>query len=230
MSTSKTALVTGATRGIGRALVVELTRRGMSVFASGRDLALLESLKVETGCAIAAHDLSKPDEVIALYSEARTHFGGAPDVVVNNAGFNSRKSTVIEASLEDFDLQYAVNLRAPFLLSREAGRDMAARQSGHIVNIVSTAALFANETMSVYSAMKAGLQHLTKILTKELRQQNVKVTAVFPGGVDTEFRKNARPDYMKADSTAHVIADAIFAPDDVVIHDLVFRPLVESNF
>lgn len=226
----KTALITGASRGIGRALVIELTRRGLEVFASGRDQALLESLQQETGCTIAAHDLSKPEEVLALYHEAKAHFGGTPDVVVNNAGFNSGKSLAIDATLEDFDLQYAVNLRAPFLMSREAGRDMAQRRSGHIVNVVSTAALFANETMSVYSSMKAGLQHFTKILTKELRQQNVKVTGVFPGGVDTEFRKNARPDYMRPESTAHVIADAIFAPEDVVVHDLVFRPLVEANF
>ncbi len=225
-----TALVTGASRGIGRALVIELARRGVSVFATGRDTSLLEALKAQTGCAIASHDLSHPENAIAVYREAVACFGSAPDVLVNNAGFNTRKAPITEATLEDFELQFAVNLRAPFLLCREAGRDMSQRGSGHIVNIVSTCALFSNETMGVYTTMKGGLRDLTKILAKELRPAGVKVTAVFPGGVDTEFRAQARPDYMRPESAAHLIADAIFAPDDVAVHDLVFRPMVESNF
>jgi NAD(P)-dependent dehydrogenase (short-subunit alcohol dehydrogenase family) len=224
------ALVTGATRGIGRALVAELTARGLRVLATGRDAALLESLARETGCAVTARDLARPEEVLALYAEALECFGEAPDVLVNNAGFNSRKAPLVEATLEEFDQQYEVNLRAPFLLCREAGRDMAARGRGHIVNVVSTTALFANETTGVYTAMKAGLGHLTRILAKELRPSNVKVTAVYPGGVDTTFRANPRPDYMKPESAARIIADAIFAPEDVVMHELVFRPMVESNF
>jgi NAD(P)-dependent dehydrogenase (short-subunit alcohol dehydrogenase family) len=225
-----TALVTGATRGIGRALVAELAGRGMKVYATGRDTALLESLSRETGCAHSAHDLARPEAVQELYALARVALGGVPDVVVNNAGFNSRKSPLVEATLEEFDQQYQVNLRAPFLLCREAGRDMAARGRGHIVNVVSTTALFANETIGVYTAMKAGLAHMTRILAKELRASNVKVTAVHPGGVDTTFRAQSRPDYMRPESAAKVIADAIFAPEDVVMHELIFRPMVESNF
>jgi NAD(P)-dependent dehydrogenase (short-subunit alcohol dehydrogenase family) len=230
MTQPRTALVTGASRGIGRALAVELARRGVAVFASGRDAALLDQLKAETGCAGAVHDLADPAQVLALYARAKAAFGGPPEVVVNNAGFNSGKVPAIEATLEDFDLQFAVNLRAPFLLSREAGRDMVLRGSGHIVNVVSTTALYANETVAVYSAMKAGLALFTKILAKELRSRNVKVTAVFPGGVDSDFRAASRPDYMLPESVARVVADAIFAPEDVVMHELVFRPMVESNF
>jgi len=229
MSESRSALVTGASRGIGKALVQELSRRGLRVFASGRDASLLQELHLETGCGFSAHDLADAEATLQLYREASDHFRGAPDVLINNAGFND-KAPLVEVDLEDFDRQFAVNLRAPFLLCREAGRDMKARGGGHILNVVSTAALYANEGMGAYSAMKAGLGHLTKILAKELRPFGVKVTAVFPGGTDTEFRAKARPDYLRPESAARLIADVLFAPEDAVIHELVFRPMVETNF
>jgi NAD(P)-dependent dehydrogenase (short-subunit alcohol dehydrogenase family) len=225
-----TAFVTGASRGIGRALVEDLAGRGVQIFATGRDAARLEELRARTGCLVAAGDLADPRVPARLYEAAKAGLGGTPDCIVNNAGFNNRKSPLVEATLEEFDLQYQVNLRAPFLLCREAGRDMAARGSGRIVNVVSTTALYANENMVVYSTMKAGLAHLTRILAKELGRRGVKVMAVYPGGVDTDFRPQDRPDYLRPETAARLIADALFAPEDAVVHELVFRPLVETNF
>jgi len=224
------ALVTGATRGIGRAIARELASRGARVFVTGRDRALLDSLLDEIGCQGEAFDLSDPAAAPALYAAATAALGAPLDVLVNNAGINPRKSPIAEATLEDFDAQYAINLRAPFLLCREAMRDMCAARRGRIVNIVSSTALFANETTGVYTAMKTGLRGLTGVLIKEARPFNVKVTGVYPGGVDTEFRKIPRHDYMKPESAARLIVDAIYAPDDVVVHELVFRPMVEENF
>lgn len=229
MSNPRAALVTGASRGIGRVVALELSRRGVRVFASGRDLAQLESLHEDSGCSFSVRDLARPEEVTQLYEEAKACFGEAPDILVNNAGFSS-KSAIVDASLEEFERLYAVNLRAPFLLCREAGRDMRTRGSGHIVNVLSTCALFSNENLGLYTAMKAGLRDLTKILAKELRTAGVKVTSVYPGGVDTEFRPNARPDYLRPESAGRLIVDTLFAPEDAVIHELVFRPMCESNF
>jgi NAD(P)-dependent dehydrogenase (short-subunit alcohol dehydrogenase family) len=226
---ARTALVTGASRGIGRCIVLEMVRRNIRVFASGRDEKQLASLARESGCAQGAFDLSRPEAVLELYRQAQEHFGEAPDILVNNAGFN-QKSPLVLASLEAFDAQYAVNLRAPFLLCREAGRDMGSRGSGHIVNVLSTCALFANENMGIYTAMKGALRDLTKVLTKELRPAGVKVTAVYPGGVDTAFRATARPEYLRPESVGRLIVDVLFAPEDAVIHDLVIRPMVETNF
>jgi NAD(P)-dependent dehydrogenase (short-subunit alcohol dehydrogenase family) len=229
MTETRTALVTGASRGIGRIIVLEMVRRGIRVFATGRDAAQLEALREECGCAFSVRDLSKSEEVLRLYQETTAFFGTAPDILVNNAAFN-HKSPLVEASLEEFDSQYAVNLRAPFLLCREAGRDMQSRGCGHIVNVLTTCTLFSNENMGIYTAMKAGLRDLTKILTKELRPSGVKVTCVYPGGVDTEFRATARPDYLRPESAARLIVDTLFVPEDAVIHDLVFRPMIETNF
>lgn len=224
-----TALVTGATRGIGRAVVQQLAARQVRVFATGRDSARLDALRRETGCLGAVFDLSIPRQVTELYAAAEAALGHL-DFVVNNAGFNRRKAPLAETTPEEFDEQYAVNLRAPYLLCREALRAMAPRRSGHIVNVISTCALYSNETMGVYTAMKWGLRGLTGVLIKEARPHGVKVTAVYPGGTDTEFRATPRPDYMHPESAAKLIVDVLFAPADAVVHELTFRPLVETNF
>lgn len=225
----KTVLVTGATRGIGRELVKQLVEAGFRVFATGRDAALLDGLKAETGCLGAVADLSDPEQAVAIYRQATAALGRV-DVLVNNAGLNNRKAPVAEIELGDWELQYAVNLRAPMLLCRAAMREMGARKSGHIVNVVSTIAKTSQPNYSIYSAMKYGFMGFTKCLIKEARAVNVKVTAVYPGGTDTDFRAEARPDYLSAASVARMVLHCITAPDDVVVHDLTFRPMVEGNF
>ena len=226
---TKTVFVTGATRGIGRELVTQLTALGFSVFATGRDDALLESLKKETGCLGAAADLSDPEQVVGIYEQAKAALGQV-DILLNNAGLNNRKAPVSEIELDDWELQYAVNLRAPMLLCREALKDMGARKNGHIVNVVSTIAKTSQPNYSIYCTMKYGLMGFTKCLVKEAREANVKVTAVYPGGTDTDFRPEERSDYLSAESAARMIVHCITTPDDVVVHDLTYRPMVESNF
>jgi len=222
-------LITGATRGIGRELVKQLSAQGYRIFATGRNLGLLESLKAETGCQVEPADLSVPDQAVHIYEQARAALGRI-DVLINNAGLNHVKAPVAAIELADWELQYAVNLRAPMLLSREALKDMGPRGSGHIINIVSTIAKTSQPNYSIYCAMKYGIMGFTKCLIKEAREVNVKVTAVYPGGTDTDFRPEERRDYLRAESAAKMIVQCITAPDDVVVHDLTFRPMIESNF
>ncbi|WP_372844997.1 SDR family oxidoreductase [Pontiella sp.] len=225
----KRVMVTGATRGIGRELVRQLTVLGYGIFATGRDAALLESLKAETGCAGGVADLSDPEQAVGIYRQAAAELGQV-DVLINNAGLNNRKAPVTDIELADWELQYAVNLRAPMLLCREALKEMGERKSGHIVNVVSTIAKTAQPNYAIYSAMKYGFMGFTKCLIKEGREKNVKVTAVYPGGTDTDFRAEQRPEYLSAASAARMIVHCIEAPADVVVHDLTYRPMVESNF
>jgi NAD(P)-dependent dehydrogenase (short-subunit alcohol dehydrogenase family) len=210
-------------------LTSQLVEAGFNVFATGRDSELLESLKSETGCQGAVADLAIPAACIELFRKAESVLGQV-DVLVNNAGMNVRKAPVTDTSLEEWETQYAVNLRAPFLLSREALRGMSSRQSGHIVNVVSTVARTSAANYSVYSTMKYGLMGFTNCLIKEAREANVKVTAVYPGGTDTDFRAEDRPEYMRPESAAAMITNCILAPDDVVVHELVYRPMIETNF
>ena len=221
--------ITGATRGIGRELVKQLTTLGFPVFGTGRDEALLEELIAETGCLGAVTDLTDPEQVIGVYEKAKTALSQV-DILINNAGLNNRKAPVAEIKLDDWELQYAVNLRAPMLLCREALKDMAVQKSGYIVNVVSTIAKTSQPNYSIYSTMKYGLMGFTNCLIKEAREVNVKVTAVYPGGTDTDFRPEDRPEYLSAESAARMIVHCITAPADVVVHDLTYRPMAELNF
>jgi NAD(P)-dependent dehydrogenase (short-subunit alcohol dehydrogenase family) len=225
----RNVLITGATRGIGRECVRLLCSQGFAVFATGRDETLLGRLRSETGCHGAVADLGDPDAAVALYATARETLGSV-DILINNAGFNPGKAPVTQVETAALDASYAVNFRASYLLCREALRDMAPRRSGHILNVVSTIARTSVENNSVYCSLKYALHGFTLCLIKEARPSGVKVTGVYPGGTDTDFRPEARPDYLRPESAAHMIVGCINAPDDVIVHELVFRPLVESNF
>ena len=226
---SRTVFVTGATRGIGRELVKQLCALDFTVFATGRDASLLDSLKAETGCLGETCDLSESDATLTLYETARAALGSI-DVLINNAGFNPGKEPVIAVDVERLDASYVINFRAPYLLCREALKEMGARESGHILNVVSTIARTSAENYSTYCALKYALHGFTQCLIKEARQVGVKVTGVYPGGTDTEFRSEDRPDYMTPQSAAKMIVHCLTAPSDVVVHELVYRPMAESNF
>ncbi len=220
-------LVTGATRGIGRELVKQLEDH--CVYATGRDEKLLQSLMDETGCRGAVCDLSDPAAAPKLYELARKALGKI-DVLVNNAGYNPGKEPIAAVKTATLDGSYAVNFRAPFLLCREALKDMGERGEGHIVNVVSTIARTSSPNYSTYCSLKYALHGFTQCLIKEAREVGVKVSGVYPGGTDTDFREEDRPDYMQAASAARMILHAIDAPDDVVVHELVYRPMIETNF
>jgi short-subunit dehydrogenase len=226
---ARTALITGSTRGLGREVARQLKAEGFEVFVTGRDAALLDALRRELGCPGLAIDLADAEAPVRLFAAARQALGRV-DVLVNNAGFNRAKTPLVEVGAEDLDASYALNVRAPMILAREALKDMAPRRSGHIVNVVSSIVRASTENYSVYTTMKHALHGFTGCLIKEARLVGVKVTGVYPGGVDTTFRANARPDYLRPASAACMVVRCLTAPEDVVVHELFFRPMVETNF
>ena len=224
---SRSVLMTGATSGIGRSLVVQLAARHWRVLASGRNHDALASLQVETGCEVMAVDLSDSSAAEQLFEMAWNRLDGV-DVLVNGAGMNQRKVPVEEIEVPDWEAHMALNLRAPMVLCREAMRRMPA--GGHILNVVSTIALSSQANYSIYAASKYGLLGFTNTLRKEAQSRGIKVTAAFPGGTDTAFRTEERLDYMRPDSAALMLVQALEAPADVVMHEVVYRPMVETNF
>ena len=229
MSICRTVLITGATRGIGRALAGQLATAGFRVFVTGRSPQAVAALQTELGCVGAAADLASPSAPTDLYAVACQALGRI-DVLINNAGFNKAKQALTDVNAEDLDASYALNVRAPILLAREALRDMGGRRTGHIVNVISSVVHTNPENYSVYATMKRALHGFTGCLMKEAQKVNVKVTGVYPGGVDTEFRAQRRPDYLRAESAATMIRQCLTAPEDVIVHELTFRPMVETNF
>jgi short-subunit dehydrogenase len=231
----KVIFLTGASRGIGRAVATRLASEDVRLALCGRDEAALKTLADEIAKSgapapfVASFDLANPDAVLRFYRDAKKALG-TPDVLINNAGYNSRKAPLTEVSLQEFDALLAVNLRAPFLLSQAALEDMAEQRSGHIINVLSTVCHLAMETMGAYTITKKGLEGLTGVLRKEARALGVRVSAIYPGGTDTEFRPKQRPDYMKPESVAEAVYAVLSLPEDLVVHDITFRPMVESNF
>jgi NAD(P)-dependent dehydrogenase (short-subunit alcohol dehydrogenase family) len=176
-----------------------------------------------------AFDLADVAAVDAFYYAARARLG-PPAVLVNNAGYNARKARLWEHTAEELDRMLAVNLRAPFLLMRAAFPDMQARGGGHVVNILSTVCHFDNEAMSLYTAAKKGFAGLTDVFRKEARPFNIRVSSIYPGGTDTEFRATPRPDYLKPESVAEAVYAVLTLPAELAVHHLTFRPMIETNF
>jgi NAD(P)-dependent dehydrogenase (short-subunit alcohol dehydrogenase family) len=231
----KTILLTGATKGIGRAIAQRVAREGARLALCGRNQSELDSLTREIAGlgapepVVRRFDVRDEKALVDFYRQARERLG-APDILINNAGYNSRKAPLWEVETAEFDDILAVNLRAPFVLMRESFQDMKKRGSGHVVNILSTVCHFSNQTMGVYTAAKAGLRALTDIYRKEARPFDIRITSIYPGGVDTSFREAKRPDYLRPESVAEAVYAALTLPRDLVVHDFTFRPMVEINF
>jgi NADP-dependent 3-hydroxy acid dehydrogenase YdfG len=230
----KRIILTGATSGIGRSLALKLAAQGAKLCVCGKTPEKMQSLLAELksyNCDVFAKTFSVTDEseIISFVNESKAKFGSI-DILINNAGLNTAKGNVGEIKTSDFDYMIAVNLRAPFIFMREVFNIMKPQQKGTVVNVLSTVCLFSNEGIGSYTASKAGIDALTKIFRKEARKENIKVCSVYPGGTDTPFRNNKRPDYLSPESVADSIISVLLLPEDVVTHEIVVRPMVENNF
>ena len=231
----KVVLITGASRGIGRATALAMARAGAYVVAVARTESQLTSLSQEietmTGrpAQLCVADVAQESDVKSTVETTLDAFGRV-DVLVNNAGIRTSKAPLWETRVEEWDAMMAVNLRGAFLCCRQVLPHMIERRSGHIINVVSTVTQIGLETMSAYSATKWGLLGMTKVLVKEARPYGIRVSAILPGGTDTTLRSTPRPEYLAPETVADVIVHVASLPENAVVHDLVIRPMVETNF
>jgi 3-oxoacyl-[acyl-carrier protein] reductase len=178
----KTALVTGASRGIGRAIATELAAAGASVVLSYRTGAEEASaLAAEIGARAVQADVSDPSSAQALVEEA-----GDVDILVNNAGV-TRDGLIVRMSDEDWRTVIDTNLASCFYTCRAAARGMMRRRAGAIVNVSSIVGIHGNWGQTNYAASKAGIIGFTKALAKELGSRNVRANVVVPGYVKTQL-------------------------------------------
>jgi 3-oxoacyl-[acyl-carrier protein] reductase len=186
---SKVAIVTGASRGIGAAVAERLAADGFTVVINySGDTASAEALanKIEAGdgrALIAKADVSDPHAVRAMFDTAEATFGGV-DVLVNNAGI-MKLAKIAESDDALFDRQIAINLKGSFNAMREAAKRL--RDGGRIVNLSTSVVGTRLETYGVYAATKAAIETMTAILSKEMRGRNVTVNAVAPGPTATDL-------------------------------------------
>jgi 3-oxoacyl-[acyl-carrier protein] reductase len=205
----KNALVTGASRGIGRAIAVELARAGASVVVSyrtGADEA--EELAKEIGGRAVQADVSDAESAAALVEEA-----GELDVLVNNAGV-TRDGLIVRMSDDDWRTVIDTNLSSCFFTCRAVTRGMMRKRAGAIVNISSIVGLHGNWGQTNYAASKAGIIGFTKALARELGSRNVRANVVVPGYV-----KSRLTDVLPEEATATMLANTPLGrlgdPEDV---------------
>lgn len=182
----KTVLITGGSRGIGRAMVELFSQQGYKVAFTYKNSEMLAKILAETTGAIAIRaDSANEDEVISAVRIASERLGGI-DCLVNNAAISSF-SLFTDITLEVWNKTLAVNLTGAFLYSREVAREMIRRKSGRIINISSMWGVVGSSCEAHYSATKAGLIGLTKALAKELGPSGITVNAIAPGVIDTDM-------------------------------------------
>jgi NAD(P)-dependent dehydrogenase (short-subunit alcohol dehydrogenase family) len=207
---NKVAVVTGAGRGIGRAIAIELGRMGARVAVASRSARELEEtvrlVQAEKGKAICLPtDVRKEDEVRLLLEKAVTQFGPV-DFWVNAAGVGV-SGPVVEFTNEDYDAILDTNLKSIFFASRLMLPSMMERKTGHIINIASIAGKVGSANLAVYCASKFGLVGFTQALAEEVRQYGIRVSLICPGSTDTEF--------MGSSGKASKVRDRMLAPSDV---------------
>ena len=210
----RTALVTGSTRGIGRAIAEALTGAGARVAVVGRDRERAEGVATEIsdGARGFACDVGDVASVSRLVSEVDEAFGSI-DILVNNAGI-TRDNILFRLKDDDWDAVIDANLRGAFVAMRAVSRGMMKRRWGRIINIASVVGLVGNKGQSNYAASKAGLIGLTKSVAKELASRNILANVVAPGFIATDMT-NAISEDAKKLLFAQIPLERLGTPQDV---------------
>ncbi len=226
----KVTLVTGASTGIGLAIARSLARMGAHVGLCARDQTRLAAIASEferegsKAVAVAA-DISQASGVVSVVSRTQEAFGPI-EILVNNAGIGYF-APVQEASEEKWNAVLDTNLKAVFLLSKAVAPGMIRLQRGHIINIASLAGKSAFAGGSVYCASKWGLLGLTQCMAEDLRPHGIRVSAICPGSVNTEFSPHAGKDASKMlqpDDVAHAVEAIVTQEPRSFISEILLRP------
>jgi NAD(P)-dependent dehydrogenase (short-subunit alcohol dehydrogenase family) len=228
----KSAIVTGGTKGIGRAIAEALVREGVNVCISARDQNEIESAvsdlgKLGTGRATGFKcDVRDYDQVKALVAHASSESGGL-DILVNNAGIGIFE-TVAAMTPEDFRAILETNVFGVFYCCHEAIPQMKQRGGGYIINISSLAGANPHPQMAAYNASKFGLNGFSEALMQEVRHDNIKVSYIMPGSVNTEFGgddpSDAKSWQLQPSDIARVVLDLLHQDDRALSSRVEIRP------
>ena len=228
----KSAIVTGGTKGIGRAIAEALVQNGINVCVSARSrheidetVVQLRSLKKGNATGVVA-DVCNCSQVKALFDLATGEFGGL-DILVNNAGIGLFQ-TVEEMSAEDFKSVLETNLFGVFYCCHEAIPLMKQRGGGYIINISSLAGANAHPRMAAYNASKFGLNGFSEALMQEVRHDGIKVSYIMPGSVNTEFGGDSpneeRSWQLQPSDVARVVIDLLHHDPRSLVSRVEMRP------
>ena len=227
--TGKVTVVTGASRGLGRAIAEMFAENGATVVATARDktalIDLAQNFSGEGAITAYASDVTQSNQVEGLIQFVLERFGKL-DILINNAGVG-HMGPVHELAEEEWDTMMAVNLKGPYLTCKYAIPHFIERKSGHIINISSVAGTVTFKGGGGYCASKFGLMALTDVLTQELKPHKVRVSVICPGSIQTGFGSSEPKSYaLKPRDVAKVAYDMATAPEGVIMNQVVMRPQV----
>lgn len=214
----KTALVTGASRGIGRAIALALASKGFAValnYAGSHDAAEAVKKEIEDagGKAFTVQgDVSKSEDVDRIFKTVKDEFAGL-DVLVNNAGIN-RDALLIRMKESNWDDVIATDLKSDFLTTKAAAAMMMRKRKGSIINISSVVGIMGNIGQANYAAAKAGVIGLTKACAKEMAARNIRVNAVAPGFIETAMTDGI-PEKIREGMIASIPMGRMGQPEDI---------------
>lgn len=230
----RTALITGATRGIGLAIARAFAAAGARVLVNSRKADAVDrtvaAIRDEGGIAEAlAGNVSRPEELEVVVNAALTRYDG-PDILVNNAAANPVFGPFTDVSAEAFDKIIAVNLKAPFELARRFAPRMMERKRGAVINISSIGGLAPEPGLGIYSVSKAAIISLTKVMAIELGPHGIRANAICPGFIKTDFSAALwRNEELVDDVLARTPMKRLGEPNDVA-HTALFLASDESKF
>ena len=227
---SETAVITGASSGVGKSLAIQLSDAGYRVVLAARSEdklnAIAEEIRSKGGDSlVVSTDVSRPEQINNLKDRALEY--GDVSVVINNAGLG-KFSKVEDVAIEDWDRQLDVNLRASFLVSQAFIPGMKQRLNGTLAFMNSVAGKKGYPYSAAYVASKYGMRGLADSLREELREDNIKVISIHPGAVDTPFWDGTgvnfpREEMLNANTLAQSIVHAIQSPGNFAVEELVVR-------
>ncbi len=216
--TGRAALITGSSRGIGRAIALHLATQGASIavnYLRNEEAAkqVQETIRSNEGQAVLVQgDISVPEQAERVVDTAHEAFGRL-DVLVNNAGFN-RDTLLLRMSVDDWDEVMAINLRGAFLCTKAALRHMLRQRWGRVINIGSVAGIAGNAGQANYAAAKAGLTGFTKAVAREMGSRGITANVVAPGLVRTELTKDV-PQEMVDLAMQRIFVGRLGTPEDI---------------
>lgn len=228
---NKSAIITGGTRGIGFAIAEKIVANGGSVFICGRSRTRVrDAISVLSASGRAdgeVCDIRNEDQVRMMIDEAERRFGGI-DILVNNAGIGYLNKTIEEMSGDEFRATLETNLFGVFYCCHYAIPAMKRRGGGYIINISSLAGQNAHPRMAAYNASKFGLNGFSEALMQEVRGDNIRVSYICPGSVNTEFGGDNPGEHnawqLQPDDIANVVIQLLQMPKHSLISKVEIRP------
>jgi 3-oxoacyl-[acyl-carrier protein] reductase len=216
--TNRVALVTGASRGIGRAVALKLAECRAKIVLNYKQSAaqaekVAEQIRSQGGqCLTAQGDVAVAADVERVFQAAQQSFGRV-DILVNNASIN-RDTLILRMSEQDWDEVLSTDLRGAFLCTKAALRSMMRERWGRVINISSLAGLLGNAGQANYSAAKAGLIGLTKAVAREMGSRGITVNALAPGFIETDMTRDL-PQSLKDEALRRIVLGRVGKPEDV---------------